>query len=77
MEVKYWREYNMLPSGEDEEIARRFNRSMDLIRTFERFELVDVKVSTLGRPHDVVTLWVDGVWYDEEISVWIKRFGRR
>ena len=77
MDDMWYREYRHVPSGIDKVQERSYHVSLSMLQTLDRFGIMEVRPSFQGRPGDAMMIWVDGVFYNEILSVWVNRFKNR
>lgn len=70
MRGEWWYDYKMVPYGD----CCQYSSSLGLLQTLEKFSIVEVRPCYKSNPHEVVNIWVDDVYYDEDLMKWIERF---
>lgn len=76
MRSEWYRDYMMVPNAYGIDTSSYFV-ALKFLQTLDRFGVVEVRPCHRPKPHDVMSVWIDGVYYNEILSVWIGRFKNR
>ena len=74
MENYFWRDYEYGTPSRQCALTDDFYNSMIFLEVLDLLELIEVKPSWSGRPHDHIQIHIDGTDYDETFSLWVERF---